>query len=666
MRYLDVCSGYSAATLAFQGFGWECAGYAEIDPFAAAIIAHHWGGTAPMRMPNPLANDIDAKEAKRRAIAISSIPNYYWGDRVPNFGDFVTIQEDDVGPVDLLIGGTPCQSFSQAGKRLGLDDPRGNLTLEFLALARRLRPRWVAWENVFGFLSHDEGRTPGTFLGLLGELGYGWAYRVLDAQFIRVDGLEGAVPQRRRRVIVVGCLGNATAAAAVLFDPESLRGDPRPRRRSGEAVAGTIRASAGKRGGIQDEADAEGLVLARDVAPTLDANFGRLQGCSGQDAGHGHGHLVMNRMQSFGEYVEDEVAGTIKARDRLGRETDLVVEPDVAGPLRAGGPEAGWTNDLDSATFIPVAPEVAGTLSAERARTASGDSSDATMIVVPFDTTQITSPCNGSNPQVGDPAHALAESGHPPAIAFKSAHYTRDKDGPPSETAYSLTADGDKGDSENLVLVNEALAFNSVQDPDITGEISGPLNAQSPQAQAICIHADAIGRDGKAKTDSPDAEGKLRKRDAGMGIAEDAAFGLTTGAPHAIAFQERGRPEGRAIEHQVDVAYALLSPADGGRRSEMNICDGWRVRRLTEVECERLQGVPDFYTHILLKKRQRTKIDHELAEYWLSQRPELTEEDMRHLCAGSPRYRVLGNSYAVNFVRWVGHGIRMVDAAVFG
>lgn len=224
MRYVDVCSGYSAFTLAVEGFGWEPACYAEIDPFASAILACRHGATMPMRMPDPdgpiigLSAKDETKERKRRAVAIRSLPNYHWSDRIPNFGDFTTIQEDDVGAIDLLVGGTPCQSFSQAGKRLGLDDPRGNLTLEFLALARRIRPRWLAWENVPGFLSHEEGRTPGTFFRLLGELGYGWAYRVLDAQFIRVDGTEGAVPQRRRRVIVVGCLGNATAAAAVLFD----------------------------------------------------------------------------------------------------------------------------------------------------------------------------------------------------------------------------------------------------------------------------------------------------------------------------------------------------------------------------------------------------------------------------------------------------------------
>lgn len=116
-----------------------------------------------------------------------------------------------------------CQAFSIAGKRLGLDDPRGNLTLEFLALAKRVRAYGLVWENVPGFLSHDGGRTMGTFLGILGELGYGFSWRVLDAQYIRVDGLARAVPQRRKRLIVVGCLGDAARAAAILFEPESLR-----------------------------------------------------------------------------------------------------------------------------------------------------------------------------------------------------------------------------------------------------------------------------------------------------------------------------------------------------------------------------------------------------------------------------------------------------------
>ena len=186
--YGSVCSGIEAATVAWHPLGWRAAWYAEIDTFASAVLAH--------RFPE-----------------------------VRNLGDFTQIDAAAAGAVDLLVGGTPCQSFSLAGHRLGLDDPRGNLTLEFLRLAARARPRWVVWENVPGVLSIDGGRTFGTVLRTLADLGYGFAYRVLDAQFF-------GVPQRRRRVFVVGCLGGWQAAAAVLFERESLRRDLAPRRKA--------------------------------------------------------------------------------------------------------------------------------------------------------------------------------------------------------------------------------------------------------------------------------------------------------------------------------------------------------------------------------------------------------------------------------------------------
>ena len=169
MIYGSVCSGIEAATVAWHGLGWRPAWFAEIDPFASAVLAH--------RYPD-----------------------------VPNYGDFTKIES--AGPIELLVAGTPCQSFSVAGRRLGLDDPRGNLTLEFLRLASRLRPRWIVWENVPGVLSIDGGRTFGAILGALAELGYGFAYRVLDAQYF-------GVPQRRRRVFVVAkaCAGILRRAA---------------------------------------------------------------------------------------------------------------------------------------------------------------------------------------------------------------------------------------------------------------------------------------------------------------------------------------------------------------------------------------------------------------------------------------------------------------------
>ena len=202
MRYLSVCSGIEAATVAWHPLGWKPVAFSEIEPFPSAVLKHHYPS-------------------------------------VPNLGD-MTKHESwplDVGSVDLLVGGTPCQSFSVAGLRKGLSDPRGGLMLTYLEISRRLRPRWVVWENVPGVLSSGRGRDFGSFLGALGELGYGWAYRVLDAQWVRTQRHPRAVPQRRRRVFVVGCLGDAAAAASVLFERESVCRDPAPRSTSRQGAA---------------------------------------------------------------------------------------------------------------------------------------------------------------------------------------------------------------------------------------------------------------------------------------------------------------------------------------------------------------------------------------------------------------------------------------------
>ena len=205
MRYLSVCSGIEAATVAWHPLGWTPVGFSEIEPFPSSVLAHHYPGT-------------------------------------PNFGDMTKHEAWPLGPgsIDLLVGGTPCQSFSVAGLRKGLADPRGNLMLTYLAIVDRLRPRWIVWENVPGVLSSNGGRDFGTFLGALGELGYGWAYRVVDAQWCRSNGHPRAVPQRRRRVFVVGCFGDSRSAAAVLFERESVRRDPAKSRAPGQSTtAGT-------------------------------------------------------------------------------------------------------------------------------------------------------------------------------------------------------------------------------------------------------------------------------------------------------------------------------------------------------------------------------------------------------------------------------------------
>ena len=196
MRYLSVCSGIEAASVAWEPLGWAPIAFAEIEKFPSKVLAHHYPG-------------------------------------VPNLGDMTKFREWDIerGAVDLLVGGTPCQSFSVAGLRKGLDDPRGNLALTFVAMVDHYRPEWVIWENVPGVLSSSGGRDFGSFLGALGNIGYGFAYRVLDAQHF-------GVPQRRRRVFVVAhSSGDARRAAEVLFEPESLRGDSPKGRKTGQNIA---------------------------------------------------------------------------------------------------------------------------------------------------------------------------------------------------------------------------------------------------------------------------------------------------------------------------------------------------------------------------------------------------------------------------------------------
>jgi DNA (cytosine-5)-methyltransferase 1 len=227
--------------------------FAEIDPFCCWLLSSRYRASRPQHMPSPHEAS-DRKEAKRRAAAIRSIVALPADGAVLNFGDFTKIGAEDVGAIDLLAGGTPCQSFSVAGKRAGLDDPRGNLTIEFARLADRVRPTWLVWENVPGVLSIDGGRTFGAFLGLLVQLGYGVAYRILDAQFF-------GVPQRRRRVFVVGHSGDWRAAAAVLAEFHCLSGHPLPRRQTRKDIAPSLSARTHGGGGLGTDFDLDGGLI---------------------------------------------------------------------------------------------------------------------------------------------------------------------------------------------------------------------------------------------------------------------------------------------------------------------------------------------------------------------------------------------------------------------
>jgi DNA (cytosine-5)-methyltransferase 1 len=344
LNFLSVCSGIEAASVAWRPLGWKALAFSEIDKFPSAVLAHHYPTT-------------------------------------PNLGDMTGFKDWPDATPDVLCGGTPCQSFSNAGLRAGLDDPRGQLMLTFGAIAARYRPRWLVWENVPGVLSSNGGRDFGAFLGLLGFLGYGFAYRVLDAQFVRVDGYGRAVPQRRQRVFVVGCLGDWRSAAAVLLEREGLRGDPAPRRRTGQDIAGTLAGGARKRGGYSTDD-----VL---LAGTLNAGMGRR---SAEDPERG---LLL-------AYGGNNTAGPIEVSTAL-------------NACASASASASGRMDFDSETFIAHTLRVDGFDARE-----DGAGRGTPLVPVPFDTMQITSRENRSNPQAGDPCHPLASGAHAPAIAFNA------------------------------------------------------------------------------------------------------------------------------------------------------------------------------------------------------------------------------------------------------
>jgi DNA (cytosine-5)-methyltransferase 1 len=240
VKYLSVCSGIEAATVAWHPLGWEAFAYSEIEKFPCKVLAHHYPNT-------------------------------------PNLGDMTKYQEWPDAAIDVLVGGTPCQSFSIAGLREGLSDPRGNLMLTYLAIAAKYRPKWLVWENVPGVLSSNGGKDFASLLRGMAELGYGFSYRVLDAQYF-------GVAQRRRRVFVIGCLRDWRSAAAVLLERNSLSGNPAPSRKAGQEITGAITAGAfsGGAGGRPEGAAANHFVTQGfecgpsgvdfiDTAPTMDA-----------------------------------------------------------------------------------------------------------------------------------------------------------------------------------------------------------------------------------------------------------------------------------------------------------------------------------------------------------------------------------------------------------
>ena len=320
MRYASVCSGVEAASLAWMPLGWEAVWFSEIEPFPCAVLKE--------RFPD-----------------------------VPNLGDMTEIKGEKYhGTVDLLVGGTPCQGFSVAGKQGGLNDSRSALCLAYCGLLETMRPRWFVWENVPGVFSTNQGEDFRAFLGKIDEIGYSVAWRVLDAQYVRVDGFPRAVPQRRRRVFVVGHLGDWRYPASVLFEPGCLPGDTPPRRVKGQGTAGDFEKSAGVSGRLWD---------ATGVNPTFNqcgAGSGII-GASNQELFSQNANgLVIESGKGF--YTEAESAQTLEAHEDQHRRNiicrDIVPTLDASYPAHLNHQDTGkliietpkfWNGDDVSTTL---------------------------------------------------------------------------------------------------------------------------------------------------------------------------------------------------------------------------------------------------------------------------------------------------------------------------
>jgi len=200
IKFGSLFSGIGGFDLGFERAGMSCAWQCEIDKRCQEVLKKHWD--------------------------------------VKIYDDVREITKENTESVDVICGGFPCQDVSVAGNRKGLAGERSGLWFEYLRVLSELTPRWVVIENVPGLLSSNRGRDFAVILSGLAELGYFSSWRILDAQYF-------GVPQRRRRVFIVGSLGNGDSAK-ILFESESMSGNIEKGKKNERDISGTISTCSGR------------------------------------------------------------------------------------------------------------------------------------------------------------------------------------------------------------------------------------------------------------------------------------------------------------------------------------------------------------------------------------------------------------------------------------
>lgn len=563
MRYLSLFSGIEACTVAWHPLGWEPAAFAEFDAFPSKVLAHHY-------------------------------------PHVPNLGDVTKITDEQIqalGRIDIVVGGSPCQDLSVAGKRAGLAGARSSLFHEqwriFDAARRLCGARWLLWENVPGAFSTHGGRDFAVVVNTLAGTrvpvpsdGWGTEGLVLGEQglveWCVLDAQWFGVAQRRRRLFVVLDTGDWTSRAPVLLEPESLRGDSAPSRGQREGVAGSVAHSL-RAGGFDASEDGTGR-----GTPLVPAVTGALN--------HSGGHAVP------GNCAQDWNAG--------------MLIPEIANPLTARMHKGINSTCDEGQTMVAFAQnqrdevrtmDVAGALAGEPGM------KQQTFVATPaiaFDTYNQT--------VTGDTAQTLCSRGDTPggnahlvpAIAIRTANTSANGHGVAHEVAHTL--DQAQG---------QAIAFTTEQTPKWNDDQALTLTKQSPTGggQPQCVAFEEVADPIAAN------QGKTYTREGCNNFRMSNV---------AISFKPGSSAQARSIGAEEEVCPSL--EAGGGGNNKPAVATAMQVRRLTPRECERLQGFPDNYTRIKVGLR--------------------SPED----CPDGPRYKALGNSMAVPVMRWIGRKLMEV------
>lgn len=514
MKYVSIFSGIEAATVAWHPLGWEPLAFSEIDPFPSTVLQHHY-------------------------------PD------IPNLGDITKIDWSPyVGAADIVVGGSPCQSFSVAGKREGLAGASG-LMFEYIRAVRELRPRWFVWENVPGAFTSERGEAYRQLLSEMDALGYGLAWRVLDAQFF-------GVAQRRERVFLVGSLGTMRCAE-VLFERESLSWNHQSSRQKRQALTEEAQERVG-------------------------------------EADHDSGCLNPGETQSRRVYPASGVYPTLSTREKSGQNQESVFTQfgdDVAGTL---------TSRYDSSPCVDrganvVVDERDKVFLCQTAQTGSNgklvkqddvmntlDRTNSTAVAA-LDFNPTDARLRYANDDVSQTLTARARTGgnQVPLVQVQPLVFNPNAGITEKGGGFALSEDVTpmlKTDH------NPAVAFASNQRDEVRElEVAGALAAQPGIKQQTYI----CRADGQANAMT----------------SVDMAPTLTSHAkkdPPLIYPAEDSIGEDALIQRDMSATLSTHNTQTlitGGREKR-----SLTVRRLTPRECERLQGFPDDYTDIPYRNKE--------------------------------------------------------------